>query len=190
MSKEGTAIKSFSEVLSLELEERRKYFNENIDAMREEFTRKEIAGILSSFYDDLVYQNDKRRFQEKERVKVDAVKRRFWNMNKNRIEYAILSSLSEYGHFPDIKHLAAKTQLNESALTAHLDQLDGHDGFYTEMQKAKIGKSGVMAYLLQFFLKGDLKAGDLYLKYVDQWTDLAGRPRSGSDVCIRVKEAE
>lgn len=163
-------LKTKKEIFELKDKERYEYLTKNFKALKEVLSNREIQSIMSSLYDLIIYDYDFSGDVFKDVKSYDTKGRGTWFDNHSAILTAMDRVIMEYGQLPDTRQLSKQTKLRPSAIKKHLENFEHIDFMDFERKKLRMASLSYVTFLTKLAYKGDLKAGALLLKYVNEYS--------------------
>lgn len=93
-------------------------------------------------------------------------KNQIWEVNHNRITWAISALMREYGRMPSKTEIATKTELSRQTVHKHLKEYANHPQYLAQVEQFRFMTSKVLARVFQFAVNGDITAAKLYFNVV------------------------
>lgn len=94
------------------------------------------------------------------------VRNQTWEYNHQTITQAIASCISDTGIMPDKNTIADKAGLTRQTIHKHLKEYAKHPLNMEHKEKFKLMTTKVLSKVLQFALRGDMRAAKIYLSMV------------------------
>jgi hypothetical protein len=93
-------------------------------------------------------------------------KNQLWESNHIVITQFIYNYIIEYGAMPTTSRISENTGLSRQTIHKHIKEFRNHSVYLDQLDKYQYMTQKLLAKMFQFAMKGDVKAGKIYLEYM------------------------
>ena len=94
------------------------------------------------------------------------VKNQLWEINHNRITYAIATLIQECGRMPSKNEIAERSELSRQTIYKHINDYATHPQYLQQVEQFRFLSEKVLAKVFYFAVNGDMSAAKLYFNVV------------------------
>jgi len=181
-------LKSFVKIMELPYKERSQYLSDNYSSLQKCLSSLEIQAIFSSLYDSIIYDYDFENGLVKKQSDYDRLGRKFWHLNHALISNGIDRTIIESGRIPDISHIQKASKLNGKTIQKHLDDFEHIEFMNLERKKMRLATYSYLHCLYKQAFQGDIKAGALLLKHVNEYSKINIGNKINAKCIISIEE--
>lgn len=134
----------------------------DLEAFSEHEKERFLEVITERFNQSKGTERDK-FFNKIEPITTDETKNQLWEVNQNKITWAISTLMQEYGRMPTKTEIASKTDLSRQTIYKHLKEYAKHPQYLALIEQFRFMTAKVLAKVFQFAVNGDTAAAKLYL---------------------------